>query len=207
MVNPDVPQDFDGCAFRCGLENDRSFDIYNQFRNKFYFLPSATAEECVTYYRGELDARGTIWRQIRKMKIASQKRNQAEGEEGDSNLEGISSGDEAQDGTAGEQLPGLVWPKYDDDWYYIDYRDWFFMYPHADVQWSADDNNRKITSSDLSLSLGEDEVVKFDPIEHPIHSGRMSARDREGYIEGAVGWMVNRKNSNWELASRGHVRC
>lgn len=78
------------------------------------------------------------------------------------------------------------------------------MYPLADVQWSDDDDNRKINLvrfNPVPRQWEEGEVFKFDPIEHLIHSVRMSARGREDYIDGAVGWMVNRKNSNWELES------
>lgn len=80
---------------------------------EFYFLPGTTAEECVTHYRRELDARGTIWRQIHKVKTALRKKNkQEEDEEGaDDSVRGSSSSEESQDDTAGERLSCLVRPK------------------------------------------------------------------------------------------------
>ncbi|KAL2752062.1 hypothetical protein ACRALDRAFT_1066143 [Sodiomyces alcalophilus JCM 7366] len=212
MVNPAVAQDFDGCAFQYGLENDRILHRGGSFRYEFFFLPGATPEECAAHYRGELDARGTIWRQIRKVKTALKKKKEEEGEGGaddDSVERSSSSDDESQDGTAGEQqqqqqLPGLVWPKNDRDCYFINYRGWFFMYPDADVQWGANHEDREVylvKFDPIPIEWEEGETVKFDPMEHPIHSERMSARGRKGYEEGAVSWMENRKNSNWEVAA------
>lgn len=64
MVHPDVPLDFDGRAFRSGLEDGHALDLArdSNFRYEFFFLPGATAEECHAHYRGEMEARGTIWR-------------------------------------------------------------------------------------------------------------------------------------------------
>lgn len=45
MVHPDMPRDFDGCAFLNGLEDDQGLEC-DLFRYKFFFLPGATAKEC-----------------------------------------------------------------------------------------------------------------------------------------------------------------
>ncbi|KAH7000753.1 hypothetical protein EDB80DRAFT_724424 [Ilyonectria destructans] len=213
MVNPDFSYEgFDGCAFSFGLEKGRIRYTGGSFRYEFFFLPGATAEECVAHYRGEMDARGTIWRQIRKVTIAMKNKKQNEGKEGadsstDDSIEGSSSGDESQDGSTGERLPGLIWQKDDDDCSSINYRSWLFMYPDADVQWGADSDDRQVDLvqfDPIPIEVEEDEILKWDPMEHPVHSERMSARGRAiGWdIEaGVVSWMDDRKNANWEVAA------
>lgn len=214
MVNPDVSREgFDGCAFQYGLENGRLHYTGGSFRYEFFFLPGATAAECVAHYRGELDARGTIWRQIRKVKTAMRKKKQNEsGEEGaddpaddsvDDSVEG-SSDDESRYGSTSGRLPGLVWPKDDEDCNFINYRGWFFMYPDADVQWGANSEDHEVdlvTFDPIPLELEEDEIAKWDPMEHPIHSVRMSARGKKGLEAGAVSWMEDRKDTHWEEAA------
>ncbi|KAH7146247.1 hypothetical protein EDB81DRAFT_794736 [Dactylonectria macrodidyma] len=215
MVHPDVPRDFDGCVFQDGLENDRIIPIGGPSRYEFFFLPGATAEECVTHYRGELEARGTIWRQIRKSEIAMKKKNRYDGGAGADDLikggsngpiEESASGGEAQDGDAGDQLPGLVWPDHDDDCYFINYRGWLFMYTDSNIQWSPEYEDRQVTVvkfDPIPIEWEEGEVVRWDPMEHPIHSEQMNARGRKGYEEGLVSWMGNRKSTHWDEEAGG----
>ncbi|KAH7147072.1 hypothetical protein B0J13DRAFT_665034 [Dactylonectria estremocensis] len=208
MVNPDVFwEDFDGCAFTYGLEDNRLHCTGGGFRYEFFFLPGATAEECVAHYRGEMGARGTIWRQIRRVKAAMRKKKHDGGEEGadgpaDDSV-GESSDGESQDGSTGKRLPGLVWPKDDEDCYFINYRGWLFMYPDADVQWGRNQDHPVdlVKFNPIPLELGEGEVAKWDPMEHPIHSVQMSARGRKGLEAGAITWMEDRKHTHWEEAA------
>lgn len=212
MVNPDTPCDFDGCKFQFGLEEDRVRHGGGSFRYEFFFLPGATAEECAAHYRGEIDARGTIWRQIRKVKKALEKKKKDEGDDGaddladdpaDNSDEG-SSGDEPQDGTAGERLPGLVWPRYDSDCDFVYYRGWLFMYPDADVEWGATSKDREVNLvrfDPIPIEWEEGEVVRWDPMEHPIYSVQMSARGRDRMADGAAYWMEDRKSTHWEKAA------
>ncbi|KAH7134340.1 hypothetical protein EDB81DRAFT_95933 [Dactylonectria macrodidyma] len=207
MVHPEIPRDFDGCAFESGIERDRIVYGGGSFRYEFFFLPGATAEECVAHYRGEMAARGTIWSQIRKVKTAmKEKKKQEESEEGaDDSVEEPSSGDgdEPRDGTAGEGLPGLAWPKWDQDCYFINYRSWLFMYLDADIQWGPNqDHDVCLVKFDpIPIEWEEGEKVRWDPMKHPVHSQRMKARGRVGYEEELISWMGNRTNSQWVLAA------
>jgi hypothetical protein len=207
MVNPEIPRDFDGCAFQFGLEEDRVRYGFGSFRYEFFFLPGATTEECVAHYRGEMAARGTIWRQISKVKTAlKEKKKQEAGEEGaDDSAEDSSSadGDEPSPGTAGEGLPGLVWPKKVDDCYFINYRSWLFMYLDADVQWGPNqDHDVYLVKFDpIPIEWEEGERVRWDPMEHPIHSELMKARGRVGHEEELASWMGNTSHSQWSVAA------
>ncbi|KAH6892932.1 hypothetical protein B0T10DRAFT_481120 [Thelonectria olida] len=201
MVHPDVATDFDGCAFQTGLEDCSGLCRGGTFRYEFFFLPGATAEECHTHYRGEMEARGTIWRQIRKVKRAVKRKKRENGEEveDDSGQESSSNHDVAP---SANQLPGLVWPKRDRDCEFVNYRGWFFMYPDADIKCGGAAGHARdvylVRFDPIPQEWAEDEVPKFDPMEHPVHSKRMKARDPEYFECGLFGWMEMRKNSVWE---------
>lgn len=209
MVHPDVPTDFDGAAFEIGLEDGNSLLRGGRFRYEFFFLPGATAEECHAHYLGEMEARGTIWRQIRKVKRAMARKKQensqqmkGEEEEEDDDDNSASEGEEDNDGVtaSANQLPGLVWPKRDEDCYFIGYRGWFFLYPDADVNCKGTAGNSRdvclVTFDPISDQDGE--ASTFNPMEHPVHSKQMKARDEEYFDAGLFGWMEMRKNSSWE---------
>ncbi|KAG8352758.1 hypothetical protein FVEN_g9120 [Fusarium venenatum] len=85
-VHPDVLQEFDGCALHGSLAS-RSIERGGPFRYEFFFLPEATAEECHAHYSGEMKARGTIWRQIRKVNRAVKLKKQESGKEEEQNSE------------------------------------------------------------------------------------------------------------------------
>ncbi|CCT73269.1 uncharacterized protein FFUJ_10048 [Fusarium fujikuroi IMI 58289] len=215
MVHPDVPRDFDGCIFQNGLEDGEPQVRGGRFRWEFFFLPGATTEECHEHYRGELKARGTIWRHIRKvkraMKLEKQKSHQpVEDDPVEESVSGLgstkpeSSSDE--EATANnQQLPGLVWPKHDRDCSFVMYRGWFFVYPHANIDCrGADGAAREIDivrfdPIDQEDEWGEDEVRTFDPMEHPIHVTRKKAR--EDYEQGVKEWMYRRICSHWERSA------
>ncbi|UPK95050.1 hypothetical protein LCI18_005985 [Fusarium solani-melongenae] len=56
MTHPDVPRDFDGSLFYSSLQMDHQLGRGGSFRYEF-FLPGATAEECRTHVRGEMESR------------------------------------------------------------------------------------------------------------------------------------------------------
>ncbi|KAF7547241.1 hypothetical protein G7Z17_g7878 [Cylindrodendrum hubeiense] len=157
-----------------------------------------------------MNARGTIWRQIRKVKMAMKKKQQDEGGEGvDDPIEELSPINGSQDGFT-SKLPGLVWPKDDKDCYFINYRGWLFMYPGADVQWGTDSIDHEVCLvkfDPIPIEWDEDDIVTWDPMEHPIHSKRMNARgSEENQNQAAVSWMEDRKNANWEVAANDAIR-
>ncbi|KAH7271058.1 hypothetical protein NW759_001559 [Fusarium solani] len=204
MVNPEIPRDFDGCKFVFGLERGgRLLYSTGDFRYEFFFLPGATAEECVAHYRGEIAARGTMWRQVRKVKMAlkEKKKHEAGGEGVDDSAEELSSGDddEPQSGSTSEGLPGLPWVKRSRDWYFTNYRSWLFMYLDADIQWGPDqDHNVCLVKFDpMPIEWEEGETVRWDPMEHPVHSEHMKARERVGDKDGLIRWMGDRSNDHW----------
>ncbi|RSL78162.1 hypothetical protein BHE90_000533 [Fusarium euwallaceae] len=213
MVHPDVPRDFDGCAFQNGLEDGKALDKGGRFRYEFFFLPGATTEECHAHYLGELKARGTIWRHIRKVKRAMDLENQKNppqleydsAEESGSGL-GSATSESSSDEEAtpnNQQLPGFVWPKHDRDCDSVMYRGWFFVYPDANIDCrGADGAERGIDvvtfdPIDQGDAWGEDEVPEFDPMEHPVDVTRRKAR-HEYYDAGLLGWMEMRKFSHWQ---------
>ncbi|KAH7322712.1 hypothetical protein B0I35DRAFT_426303 [Stachybotrys elegans] len=190
MVHPDFSlKDFDGDDFIFHVEDN---DRYSggACRTEFFLLPGATAEECVQHYRAEIEARGTIWRQVRQVAAAveASKRRSArlkakkEEQESQSHHDGNIKGSEAEppkdqvsDSTRDQHLPGLVWAEEERDCLDIRYRGWFFLYPYADAQWGPDHKNRQVSAvmfdpipNDLS-ELEEGEVYKFDPMQHPVH--------------------------------------
>lgn len=221
MVHPSVPRDFDGCVFQCGLEDGRMVGTGGRY--EFFFLPGATVKECHAHYRGEMEARGTIWRQIRKVRRAMNLDKRKIGEQVDDNSPQLeddhvqAEDDLAQaedhstqepasdpDASADNQLPGLVWPDRDSDCN-IGYRGWFFMYPHANIDCrGADGAARDIDvvtfdPIDQEDMWGEDEVRKFDPMKHPVYATRMKVR--EDCERGVIDWMYLRACSYWESAA------
>ncbi|UPK96228.1 hypothetical protein LCI18_007163 [Fusarium solani-melongenae] len=212
MVHPDVPRDFDGCIFQHGLEDGKSQVKGGRFRWEFFFLPGATTEECHEHYRGELKARGTIWRYIRKVKRAIELEKQKNpqpvednpAEESGSGPGSMSSESSSDEATANnQQLPGLVWAKHDRDCSSVMYRGWFFVYPHANIDCRGADGAAReidiVTFDPIEQEWEEDEVRKFDPMEHPIHVTRKKAR--EDYEQGVKEWMYRRICSHWEQSA------
>ncbi|KAH7134277.1 hypothetical protein EDB81DRAFT_844854 [Dactylonectria macrodidyma] len=220
MVHPDVLRDFDGCAFQRDLEDTQSLCRGEPFRYEFFFLPGATAEECHAHYCKEMEARGAIWRQIRKVKraINLKKQENAKVAEDDLVQEPASDQDSTsdqesasdQDATANNQLPGLVWPKHDSDCYYVSYRGWLFMYPDADINCGGAASEARniylVTFDPIPQDWTEDEVIKFDPMEYPVYAKRMKARVTEVWEHGIVGWMEMRKVSHWHEEAN-HATC
>ncbi|RGP66276.1 hypothetical protein FSPOR_6654 [Fusarium sporotrichioides] len=213
MVHPDVPQEFDGCALHLNLTEEGRFCRGGPFRYEFLFLPGATVEECHAHYLGEMKARGTIWRQIRKEEEDSD-----EQEEEDSETEGINSANERHEGyemvydsesdpdstaDADNQLPGLVWPKYDnDDCDFVGCRGWFFIYHDANTDCSGGKAEKRaislVTFDPIPYPYEEDGVSdEHNPMKNPICSQPMPVRHE--YFESSLGgWMQSRMRANWE---------
>ncbi|KAH7146902.1 hypothetical protein B0J13DRAFT_442061 [Dactylonectria estremocensis] len=221
MIHPDVPHDFDGCVFRDSLEQahglDSSYD--REHRYEFFFLPGATAEECHAHYLKEMEARGTIWRQIRNVKKAVKDMKQREelevktahmamstpAQESTSVREPASDEESAsdQDTNADNQHPGLVWTKRDRDIRDIWYRGWFFMYPDAEVKFkgaAGEVHDVYLVRFDPLLvdpeDWSEEDLARFNPMEHPIYSERMEAEGPE--TESTLSyWMGRSRHSHW----------
>ncbi|CAG9947534.1 unnamed protein product [Clonostachys rosea f. rosea IK726] len=201
MVNPETPRDFDGCAFARGLEDCRTIYYSGSFRYEFFFLPGATAGECVAHYRGELAARGTLWHQVREVTQTWNKKHAASEEAVDDPAEALSPGDDDEPhfGVTSEQgLPGFPWVKRPSDWYFTNYRNWLFMYLDADIQWGPDqDHNVCVVQFDPMPIEGEEGArVRWDPMEHPIHLSHMKVRSRVD-DEALYLWMSDKSHSHW----------
>ncbi|KAI8714812.1 hypothetical protein NCS52_01202000 [Fusarium sp. LHS14.1] len=227
MTHPDVPREFDGHLLYSSLDYDHNLGRGGEFRYEFFFLPGATVEECHAHFLGEMKARGTIWRQIRKVKRVMKQKKEEQGEEVEdhpaqqsaSNQEPASdeegpyvlesSSEEEngfdQDAATDSQLPGLPWPKNDYDCRREIYRGWFFIYPDADIECRTPEQKAR----ELCL-------VQFDPIFDPDwdpeqEGGRPSPMERpivsrwmkheEGFESGIFGWMERWKRSLWEEAA------
>ncbi|KAG8674240.1 hypothetical protein FPOAC2_00228 [Fusarium poae] len=209
MVHPDVPQEFDGCALHDRLTNG-DIERGGPFRYEFFFLPGATMEECHAHYLGEMKARGTIWRQIRKVNKAVKLKKEENGEEEEEEVnsdtewfkenskkrrkgyEMVVDSDPDQEYT---ELPGLVWPKHDGDVYFVFYRGWFFMYNDAETDCVGANAEKRIVT-----------LVRFDPVpdldedgkvEPPISSRPIPVRGGS-FDDTLGGWMFNRMRANWE---------
>ncbi|KAM6512208.1 hypothetical protein FSOLCH5_009926 [Fusarium solani] len=201
MTHPDVPRDFDGSLFYSSLEQDHQLCRGGSFRYEFFFLPGATAEECRAHFRGEMEVRGTIWRQISKVKEAMnlKKCGNGQGVEDDSAEESASDQDTATD----SRLPGLVWPQNDDECRDSFYRGWFFIYPHAGIECrSEEEKARDIYRVEFDPIFIPDWDEEVDggpsPMECPIYSKRMKAKNEEGFESGLFGWMEIKKIAHWE---------
>ncbi|RMJ12212.1 hypothetical protein CDV36_008130 [Fusarium kuroshium] len=210
MVHPDVPRDFDGYEFQRGIEDGGYQPRGGRFRWEFFFLPGATTEECHAHYLGELKARGTIWRQIHKVKRAmdlEKQKNPQPVDDDPAEESGFGLGSTASESSSDEeataddqQLPGLVWPKRDRDCDSVMYRGWFFVYPHANIDCrGADGAEREIdivTFDPIEQEWEEDEVRRFDPMQHPVHVTRK--KPREDFQQGVMDWMYWRLCTHWE---------
>ncbi|KAM0419069.1 hypothetical protein ACHAPT_012008 [Fusarium lateritium] len=224
MVHPDVPRDFDGCELHNGLTDDSSLSRGGRFRYEFFFLPNATAKECHAHYRSEMEARGTLWRQVRKVKRAMKLKKQENGEQEESIsgeesalidedtrliIEDNNNNDEDtmsdQDDTVDSHLPGLFWPLRDGDCYFVGYRGYFFMYTDAEIETRGADGEARnvylVRFDPIPQEWREDETPTFDPIEHPVHAEQIKIRD-PNFEESLGGWMEMRKCAFWEQEAR-----
>ncbi|CAH0003213.1 unnamed protein product [Clonostachys byssicola] len=203
MVNPESPRDFDGQKFALGLEDSRNPYDNGGFRYEFFFLPGATAEECITHYRGELAARGTIWHQVRKVAQALKEKDAASEEAVDDSAEARPPGDDDEPhfGVTSEQgLPGFPWVKEAKDWYFTNYRSWLLMYLDADIpRWDSDeDHNVCVVEFDpMPIEWEEGEKARWDPMGHPIRLRYKKARSMVDNEEALTSWMSNRTHSRW----------
>ncbi|KAF5707905.1 hypothetical protein FGLOB1_6665 [Fusarium globosum] len=221
MVHPKVPRNFDGCAVYDGLTRDSK--LADNFRYEFFFLPGATAEECATHFRGELEARGTIWPQIRKVDRASKIKEQKRGTEDErrsfqgsgldeeevvpSKGHGHES-DENQDNVGGSQLPGLGWPESDRKLFY---RGYFFMCRDAEIETKgADGEARHVDLFEFDPipqdwgypeDVDVEEMGEYDPMRQPIRSRRLEVGGP--YFDANVcGWMELKKMVGWEFEAQ-----
>ncbi|RSL85586.1 hypothetical protein CDV31_016540 [Fusarium ambrosium] len=208
MTHPDVPRDFDGSLLYSELEYDHHF---SNFRYEFFFLPGATVEQCHAHFLGEMKARGTIWRQIRKVRRAMKLKKQENGEETkdhpdeESGFETEDQGSDSDDeATRGSGLPGLVWPTRKRDGHYSDiYRGWFFIYPDADIECCTPEQKARemylVEFDPVSIpDWDEEEECAPNPSDHPIRSRLMKAKDDAGFEGGLFGWMQIKGISHWE---------
>ncbi|KAK7219675.1 hypothetical protein V2G26_007678 [Clonostachys chloroleuca] len=141
-------------------------------------------------------------RAIRKVKRAIKDKKRDNDEEAENEDVSAQEFSDDQDAAEGDGLPGLVWPKRDHDCCDISCRGWFFMYPDADIQCRGAAGEARdvylVTFDPILQEWAEDEDRKFDPMEHPLRSEKMKARD-EYYESGLFGWMGMRKiGSHWE---------
>lgn len=186
MVNPGIkPESFNGHNFKRGLEALDNTHHCQDFHYEFFFLPNASAEECVTHFRSEITARGTIWDQIREVAAAKAIQNlQDPGLEVSDDMAAVRLGaDRKQEPYSdrvgeGQRLPGLLFPLEDPPYEIFDhmYRGGLFVYPHADVSWGGTDASaaREICLVNFDpIPIDEEErnggTISFDPIDHPVH--------------------------------------
>ncbi|KAH7153756.1 hypothetical protein DER46DRAFT_687286 [Fusarium sp. MPI-SDFR-AT-0072] len=205
MVHPDVRRDFEGCAFYDGLKGDTCMVRGGPFRYEFFFLPGVTTEECIQHFRGEMKARGTVWRQYCNVNKARKESGLQEvyyppgeviyppeecvpdeelvKEESLWNQES----DHEPEGDAG--LPGLGWAKAENG---LEYRVNFFTYTDAEIETEgAAGDERNVYKVEFGEECGYDEcddveaMGEYDPMKHAIRSTRMKIRDEE-YIESCL---------------------
>ncbi|KAM0493930.1 hypothetical protein ACHAP8_008954 [Fusarium lateritium] len=161
-----------------------------------------------------MKARGTIWRQIRKVNRAAKSKKQESGEEEEQNSEtesynrchnkrhkGYEMVFDSDPDQVYTKLPGLVWPKRDGDCNFVSYRGWFFTYHDKDTDCTRELAEKRaislVTFEPIPLELEEGEVPKHDPMEHPIYSRPIAIR-HEYFDKSIAGWMYNRMRANWE---------
>lgn len=180
-------ENFDGKAFMAWI---LAFDPYaSHIRFEYYHLPKASAEECVEHYGKELDRRGDIFEQIRKVERVQR------GETQPSEVE-----------SADEKLPGLV--RTYSNGRMSSYRGRLFM--STESEWNPKDENLMLCSVEFDpvpLDLDEDMVVRFDPMEHPVYPVWMKAREEKGGMKRNVGGWVQLTSCNgWyqEAGSAAH---
>lgn len=195
MTHPDVPRYFDGSLFYSSLQRDHS--LYSScFHYEFFFLPGATAEDCRNHFRGEMEVRGTIWRHIDKVNEAMNLKKCGNGQDEEPASD--------QDTATGSGLPGLIWPENDDQYQHSFYRGLFFMYPHAGIELRTEEEkareiDRVLFDPIFIPDWDEEEECCPSPMECPIYTKRMTAKDTEhGFGSGIFGWMEAEKNRNWE---------
>ncbi|KAK7415161.1 hypothetical protein QQX98_006105 [Neonectria punicea] len=104
-----------------------------------------------------MEARGTIWRQIRKLKRAMKHKKQEDREE-------------VEDDRRKSHLLTMMSLRVNINF----------------LAWAAKTLSRLFDP--VSQEWAEDEVRKFDPMEHPVHSKRMKARAEEFESGFSVGW-------------------
>ncbi|UPK98552.1 hypothetical protein LCI18_009487 [Fusarium solani-melongenae] len=189
IVHPDAPRDFDGRLFHDGLTDSSSLGRGGRFRYEFFFLPGATAEECVVHFRGELESRGTIWRQTRKVERVMQlKKQQEEHDSGEG------------------KLPGLVWLKPGRHGSNQFYRGHLFIYTDAEIETrGADGEARHVYLVEFDpipqeREEGEDDEDygwDLDPMKYPVYSRRLKVRDQDSGSS-LGGWMEEKKIAQWE---------
>ncbi|RSL86746.1 hypothetical protein CDV31_016356 [Fusarium ambrosium] len=159
-----------------------------------------------------MEARGTLWRQVRKVKRAMKLRKQENGEqdESPSGEESAALDDEdtmpGQDDTVNSHLPGLFWPLDDSDCHFVGYRGYFFMYTDAEIETRGADGEARhvylVRFDPIPEEWGEDEIPSFDPMEHPVHSEQIKVRD-PNFESSLGGWMEMRKCAHWEQEASG----
>ncbi|WXC64760.1 hypothetical protein SNK03_010571 [Fusarium graminearum] len=130
-----------------------------------------------------MKARGAIWRQIPKVnRVIDLKQQEEEGGECKVNA---FIGQEAYDWVhdpfldekyANCQLPGLVWPRDDQDCQLIYYRGWFFAYHDADANCTLGiaENHAislvRFNTIPLEWDKEQDGFKQWDPMDYPICS-------------------------------------
>ncbi|KAF4447802.1 hypothetical protein F53441_8706 [Fusarium austroafricanum] len=203
MLHPEAPYEFDTCTLHCDLTDESSTGRGGPFRHEFFFLPGATAEEFHAHYLGEMKARGTIWRQIRKVNRAINLKKQESGitTSGTKAMQLIFDSDYDQESTGNSQLPGFVWPKNDRNCDYVSYRGWFFMYHDADTDCQGDKSEKRaislVTFDHIPMLRAEDKAPESDPMERPIYSRPIPVKHK--YVELSLGgWMESRVRKHWE---------
>lgn len=207
LVNPGTSRNFNAIAFILNLES--GIDLYSASgsRYEFFLLPGVTPEQCVAHYRGEIATRGTMWRQVRHVRMATKERKGEDKEGADNSAEKSSSdGDnnETQPGITNEQgLPVLPWPKHDEDWFFTNYRQFLFMYldANSDIQSSPDQGHNVclVQFDPMPMEREEGEVVRWDPMEHPIYTKCMKLIDEKGSEGDLRDWKQDIKNDRWAL--------
>ncbi|KAH6953594.1 hypothetical protein DER45DRAFT_490669 [Fusarium avenaceum] len=205
LVNRETPLDFNATTFKCNFECGK--DLYSGAgpRYEFFFLPDATPEQCIAHYRGEMAARGTMWRHVRQMKMALKETKEEEDEGAENSAQESSSDedeDEPQPGIANEHgQPGLPWPKHEDDWFFTDYRQCLFMYlePNSDIQSSR--NVCLVKFDPMPIDWEEGAVIRWDPREQPVCTKYMKLINEEGGEEYLRDWIQDRKKDRWVLGA------
>ncbi|CAJ0551538.1 Ff.00g114680.m01.CDS01 [Fusarium sp. VM40] len=209
LVNCETPRDFNATAFKFNLEYGK--DLYSGAgpRYNFFFLPGATPEQCIAHYRGEIAARGTRWRQVRQVRMAIKEMKEEEDEGADNSAQESSSDededeDETQPGITNEHgLPGLPWPKHENDWLFTNYRQCLFMYldPSSDIQSSR--NVCLVKFDPMPIKWEEGARVRWDPKEQPICTKYMKLIDEGGGEEDLRDWIQDRRDARWVLEASG----
>ncbi|KIL84645.1 hypothetical protein FAVG1_12172 [Fusarium avenaceum] len=185
VTYPHAPSDFDGCAFYNKLEDDEGYGGSHYFRYEFFFLPGATAEECHRHYVAEMEARGTIWDSILKVKTAMKLKEQ-ENDEIEGDIQDTQDYSSNQDTAENGQLPGLVVPEFDEQYLY---RNWLFIYadPNPDCSGSEGLTREMYIVEFDPIPQDMEENCAFNPVDHPVYSKRVKARGEDGFVGSTSG--------------------